>query len=91
MEQGLRSGACAAVLAWPDHVPDWSAGTVLRRLQLAADAGDALAVLLRDPSAAAQPSPAALRLAVQSAGTELTVTLLKQRGGRPGSRIQIGS
>jgi hypothetical protein len=101
MEQGLRSGACAAVLAWPDARSDQGAerpnrsgkrsvGSLLRRLQLAADAGDALAILLRTPPAAVQPSPAALRLAVQCAGAGLTVTLLKQRGGRPGSQIQLG-
>jgi hypothetical protein len=91
MEQGLRSGACAAVLAWPDAKSgSWSVDTVLRRLQLAADAGHALAILLRDPGVAKQPSPAALRMAVQSSDLGLSVTLLKQRGGRPGSQIQLG-
>ena len=101
MEQGLRSGACTAVLAWPDARSDQGAerpnrsgkrsvGSLLRRLQLAADAGHALAILLRDPCVAHQPSPAALRMAVRSSDLGLSVTLLKQRGGRPGSQIQLG-
>ncbi len=92
MEQALRSGACAAVLGWqgqPGRRNNWPAGS-LRRLQLAADAGGALAILLREPAAAAQPSPATLRLQVESAGGDLAVTLLKQRGGRPGTRVRIG-
>jgi len=93
MEQALRSGACAAVLGWQCQQgcrSHWSAGR-LRRLQLAADAGDALAILLREPAAAARPSPAAFRLQVESVGGDLAVTLLKQRGGRPGARIRIGA
>jgi hypothetical protein len=92
MEQALRSGACAAVLGWQGRQGrrgNWPAGS-LRRLQLAADAGGALAILLREPAVAAQPSPATLRLQVESAGGDLAVTLLKQRGGRPGRRVRIG-
>lgn len=93
MEQALRSGTCALVLGWQRQRARrraWPAGG-LRRLQLAADAGDALAILLREPAAASQPSPAALRMHVESVGRDLAVTLLKQRGGRPGQRVHLGA
>ncbi|KKW69062.1 hypothetical protein AAV94_01245 [Lampropedia cohaerens] len=61
MEQCLRAGCCAAVLAWP-HTASYAA---LRRLQVAADAGQCLGFVLRHANAGAlQPSPAALRLAI---------------------------
>jgi hypothetical protein len=90
MEQALRSGACAAVLGWyhRDRRRDWPDGA-LRRLQLAADAGRATGILLREPEAAGRPSPAALRLRAEAAGTAIVVTLLKQRGGCPGIRLSL--
>jgi hypothetical protein len=63
-EQCLRSGACAAVLGWPQHADAQS----LRRLQVAADSGDCLGFAFRDRRHLANPSPAALRLE-QSDGT----------------------
>lgn len=78
VEQALRAGTCAAVLAWPRHCDDRS----LRRLQLAAEAGDSLGLLFRPATAAAERSPAALRLQLaHAAGGRLGVTLLKCRGG----------
>lgn len=93
MEQALRSGACAAVLGWQGQREGrrgWPVGA-LRRLQLAADAGDALAILLREPDTAARPSPAVLRLHAESVAGEIAVTLLKQRGGRPGAQVRLGT
>lgn len=57
-EQCLRSGACAAVLGWPQQAEL----KALRRLQVAADSGDCLGFALRDRAHLANPSPAALRL-----------------------------
>lgn len=57
-EQGLRSGACAAVIGWPQRAD----AAALRRLQVAADSGACLGFALRDRRHAANPSPAALRL-----------------------------
>ena len=82
-EQALRSGACGAVLAWPRKLEERK----LRRLQLAAEAGHALAFLFRGTRAAAQPSPAALRLALQAQGPTLQVQVLKRRGGATGPVI----
>jgi protein ImuA len=61
IEQALRSRACDAVLGEVDVVSD----TVLRRLQLAAQEGRALALFFRSPAALRVASPAALRLAVR--------------------------
>jgi protein ImuA len=77
VEQALRSGACSAVLAWPAAIEP----TALRRLQLAAEAGAALAIVFRAPEVAAESSPAALRLRVQPAADGWLVEVLKRRGG----------
>lgn len=76
VEQALASHACGAVLAWPSAVkyPE------LRRLQLAAEGSNALAVLFRSEKAAAEPSPASLRIALASAAGGLAVHILKRRG-----------
>jgi len=58
LEQTLRSGACGACLGWIGAA-DFR---VLRRLQLAAEAGRGLGVLFRPAVFAVQHSPAALRL-----------------------------
>lgn len=75
VEQCLRSGACAAVVFWPQRVDD----RALRRLQVAAESGRALGFALRPVEAAANPSPAALRIAVDRTPRQLRV--LKCRGG----------
>jgi hypothetical protein len=78
VEQSLRSGNCAAVLAWPT-LDDKA---ILRRLQLAAESGDALGVLFRPRHFVQRPSAAALRieLAAEIDGS-LSVSILKRRGG----------
>jgi cell division inhibitor SulA/protein ImuA len=77
IEQALQSGACGAVLGWPEKV----SFTQLRRLQIAAEGSPALAFLFRTPLAAREASPAALRLHLQSIKGELAVKILKRRGG----------
>jgi len=84
-EQGLRSGACAAVLVWGGR---WNDRT-LRRLQLASAAGDSAAFLFRDGAAARGHSAAALRLGVRTVPGGLELTLLKLRGGRAGRRLML--
>lgn len=74
-EQCLHSGSCGAVLCWPVGVDD----RALRRLQVAAVAGHALAFATRPLATAAQPSPAALRIAIDAAPPQWRV--LKCRGG----------
>lgn len=75
-EQCLRSGSCATVLAWPAHADD----RALRRLQVAADTGKALALVFRDRRHADQASPAALRLELETQPA-LQVRVRKCRGG----------
>lgn len=84
-EQGLRSGACSMVLLWGGR---WR-GAGLRRLQLAAETGGARAMLFRGLEAARDHSPATLRLQLEHSPRGLVVTVLKQRGGRPGARLDL--
>lgn len=76
-EQCLRSGACRAVLCWPQQADD----RALRRLQVAAETGQALGFAFRPMKAVINPSPAALRLALDATPRQLRV--LKCRGGNP--------
>jgi hypothetical protein len=73
-EQTLRSGACAAVLGWPSKIDHHA----LRRLQVAADAGQALGFVLRDRKHAENASPAALRLEFER---DRSLRVRKCRGG----------
>jgi len=83
MEQALRAGCCGAVLGW------FMAGTnidnELRRLQVAAEAGQSLAFAFRPLRVHDNPSPAPLRLSLSgredSSRPELRV--LKCRGALP--------
>lgn len=77
IEQALQSGACGAVLGWPEK----ASFAQLRRLQIAAEGSPALAFLFRTPIAAREASPAALRLHLQGMKGELAVRILKRRGG----------
>jgi cell division inhibitor SulA len=79
-EQCLRSGACNAVLCWPQQADD----RALRRLQVAAETGQALGFAFRPMKAAVNPSPAALRIALDASPRQLRV--LKCRGGIPPAR-----
>lgn len=79
-EQCLRSAACKAVLCWPQKVDD----RALRRLATAAADGQCLAIAFRPLRDAANPSPAALRLAIEPA--DRAVRVLKCRGGTPPAR-----
>ena len=76
MEQCLRSGCCGAVVGW---LPDIDYRS-LRRLQLAAESGDACAMIFRPAAHAAQNSPAALRLKVSNSDEATYVDVLKSRG-----------
>jgi len=76
LEQALRSGACAAVLGWLGHCNSRS----LRRLQLAAEHGEALAFLYRPLESARNASPAALRVRLDPTPQGLNLTFVKCRG-----------
>jgi cell division inhibitor SulA/protein ImuA len=74
-EQALRYPDCGAVLAWIDQASE----RALKRLQLAAEGGNAIALLFR--SARVIPaSPAALRLQIERTPDRTLVRVLKRRG-----------
>jgi len=52
----------------------------LRKLHLAADRGNAMAILFRSARLARQPSPAVLRIKLGSENGKLRLTLFKRRG-----------
>lgn len=77
MEQALRHGGCAAVIAWLEQRVAFAA---LRRLQLAAEAGGCIGIAFRAWDARSAASPAALRLALAAADIGPRITVLKCRG-----------
>lgn len=81
-EQALRSPTCSAVFSWLG-ASDYRYAE-LRKLQLAAAAGDSLSVLFRANPAAGQHAPAPLRLQLPA---YRQVHILKQRGGRQGVEV----
>jgi hypothetical protein len=65
--------------------------TQLRRLQLAAESGDALAFLFRPAHAAGKSSPAALRLQLHAEDSRVDIEILKCRSGldRQQTRLRL--
>ena len=80
IEQVVRSGSSAGVLAWVATAED----VILRRLQLAAEDQGCWVVLFRPASASQQRSPAALRIRLSQTQAATRVHIFKCRGGRPG-------
>ena len=96
IEQVVRSGSSAGVLAW---VAMTEAGrdargratqgavaedVILRRLQLAAEDQGCWVLLFRPASASRQRSPDALRIRLSQTQAATRVEIFKCRGGRPG-------
>jgi len=75
-EQVLKSASCGAVLFWQAHVRPES----LRRLHLAAQAGETLLFVLRPLHAAQDASPAPLRLTLRPAAGGIEIGFVKRRG-----------
>ncbi|MGH8670167.1 MAG: translesion DNA synthesis-associated protein ImuA [Burkholderiales bacterium] len=84
-EQVLRSGSCHALLAWFSS----TRYEELRRLAVAAEAGQAWVALFRPLQAAQTASPASLRLSLQPAGDALSVHLLKRRGAPAAAALRL--
>lgn len=76
-EQTLREGVAGAVLLWSNAQADLP----LRRLQLAAQEGRALAFLYRSPRSLNNASPAAVRLMLHPAPGAIRIKVIKARGG----------
>jgi len=83
--QALCNIAAGAVLAWPQIL---SFGEI-RTLQLAAKERRNTAFVFRQDTAAATPSPAALRLCLTADHDDLLVQVLKCRGPRPVAKIRV--
>jgi len=87
LEQALKSGHVGAVLAW---LPQRLRAERLRRLQLAAQAHDGPAFVLREMAALQRPTASPLRLALQPAGVDrLALHLLKRRGPPLAAPLQL--
>ncbi len=80
MEKALQTENCGLVLAWQNWLP----GKVLRRLQLAAAAGDTLGVLFKHRDS--EHSPSLVRIQIKGSQsqrdrfTRSEVTVIKARG-----------
>lgn len=77
-EQVLRSGSCGALLFWQNQIRADS----LRRLHLAAQAGETLFFMMRPIAAAQDPSPAPLRLGLRPKAGGLEIEFVKRQGPR---------
>jgi hypothetical protein len=80
MEKAFQTENCGLVLAWQNWLP----GTVLRRLQLAADTGNTLGVIFKQNECKHSPSPTRLQIKESSLQKDhfstAQVTVLKARG-----------
>jgi protein ImuA len=81
-EQVLRSGHCHALLGWFRR----AGYDELRRLAVAAEGGAAWVALFRPSAAAAESSPACLRLALEAEGV---VRILKRRGAPAAAPLRL--
>ncbi|MFL6713302.1 MAG: translesion DNA synthesis-associated protein ImuA [Sulfurifustis sp.] len=84
VESCLRSGACAAVIAWTDGVT----AAELRRWQLAAEAGQTWGVWFQRRHVPGSPASLRLELAPAS-GNALMLNILKRRGGWPIGPVRV--
>ena len=89
-EQGLKSGACRAVLLRMNEA--WCNPLSLRRLHQAAVAGNSILWLMRPLEAAHSPSPAGTRIVLlpEDFGV-LRLDLLKRRGLPAGKSIRLAT
>ncbi len=87
-EQGLKSGACRAVLLRMNEA--WCNPLSLRRLHQAAMAGNSILWLMRPLEAASSPSPAGTRIVLQPEESGvLRLDLQKRRGLPAGKSIRL--
>ena len=93
IEQALKSGAAAAVVAWlPEDSTHLTSFQALRRLQLAAQSmkrDPGLVFLLRSPVARTAASPAPLRIELAACERGVALDVFKRRGMPAHSRMQL--
>jgi protein ImuA len=93
IEQALKSGAAAAVVAWlPEDNAHLTSFQMLRRLQLAAQVmkrDPGLVFLLRSPAARTAASPAPLRIELAASECGVALDIFKRRGMPAHSMVQL--
>jgi hypothetical protein len=97
LDQALRCPAVAAVVAWPESLDGKLDGRTFRRLQLAAEQGGGVGLLIRPESVRFQPSWADVRLLVESLPStspygwprRMRIVLLRCRGGRGEQTVEV--
>ena len=93
IEQALKSGAAAAVVAWlPEDHAHLTSFQTLRRLQLAAQSmkrDPGLVFLLRSPAARTAASPAPLRIELAACERGVALDIFKRRGMPAHSVVQL--
>ncbi|MFO7764214.1 MAG: translesion DNA synthesis-associated protein ImuA [Wenzhouxiangellaceae bacterium] len=86
-EQCLKSGLCGAVAVWPNGSNrNAVSNRTVRRLQLAAEDGDAPVFLCYAPGSTPPASLASLRLAIRCGGH---IEILRSRGGETTGSIRL--
>jgi protein ImuA len=93
LDQALRSPAVAAALAWPERLD----GRTFRRLQLAAEEGGTLGLLVRPAAARHEPSWADVRLEIEplpgaslcAPRRRLRIAVLRCRGRTAGGVLDV--
>jgi protein ImuA len=92
LDQSLRCRAVAAVMAWPEKLD----GRTFRRLQLAAEEGGGLGLLIRPGAARHEPSWADVRFLVEPLprgpapnARRLQIDLLRCRGSCEGRSVEV--
>lgn len=92
LDQALRCPAVAAAVAWPEKLDS----RTFRRLQLAAEQGGGLGLLVRPARARSEPSWAEVRLAIEPMPTadphgprRIRIQLLRCRGGPSGTVAEV--
>ena len=97
LDQVLRCPGVSAVLAWPDEFGGKLDGRTFRRLQLAAEQGGGLGLLIRPQATRHEPSWADVRLLVEplppkpvrSPWRRLRIHLLRCRGAINGRSVDV--
>jgi protein ImuA len=93
IEQALKSGAAAAVVAWlPEDNTHLTSFQMLRRLQLAAQSmkrDPGLVFLLRPPGARTAASPAPLRIKLAASERGVALDIFKRRGMPVHAMVQL--
>jgi len=87
IDQILRSGSSRAILSWfPQQQPAYAD---LRRMQLGARNHASAVIVFRPIQYAQERSPAAMRMQLEHHNDHLTATIIKQRGGWSGQRLDL--